>query len=230
MSDDPQNNAFNPLPPILWILALPAIAVEIALSLGASPFVGAPEAVGWRNAAIVDYGFSGPALRWMLETGQYPFTYVMRFVTYPFVHYGPMATVFSLVFLLALGNMVARIFASWAIVAIYFGAAMVGALVYGLVTDTAFVLAGGFPAGYGLIGAYSFVLWVNLAATGGRQSQAFTLIAFLMGLQLLFGIIYDGPPDWVADLAGFATGFGLSFLVCPGGWRNALAMIRRRGG
>lgn len=228
MSQEPNNSAINPLPPILWLLALPAIAVEIVLNLGNSPFVDFAGAIGWRNNALTDYGFFAPVQKWMLATGQFPGEHLIRYLSYPFVHHTTMQAVFALVFLLALGNMVARVFSSAAVLVLFFGAAIFGAGVYGLLVDSRYILAGGFPAVYGLIGAYSFLLWVNLAATGGPRSQAFTLIAFLMGIQLLFGMLFGGPPDWVADLAGFGAGFGLSFLVCPGGWRQAVALIRRR--
>ncbi|KAJ55061.1 hypothetical protein ACMU_15000 [Actibacterium mucosum KCTC 23349] len=229
MSDAPHNNAFNPLPTILWVLALPAIAVEVVLSLAKTPFITAPGADAWRGQVLQDYAFFAQAQQWMFENGQFPAELMIRYVSYPFIHPAPLSTVFSLVFLLALGNMVARIFAVWAVVVIYLTAAIFGAFVFGVLVTEGGMLAGGFPASYGLIGAYTFILWVNLAATGGQQSQAFTLIAFLMGLQLLFGIMFDSTPDWIADLAGFVAGFGLSFLVCPGGFRNAVAMIRRRG-
>ena len=49
-----------------------------------------------------------------------------------------------------------------------------------------------------------------------------------MAIQLIFGLLFGGRPDWVADLAGFVAGFGLSFVVAPGGWRHTLTIIRRR--
>ena len=62
---------------------------------------------------------------------------------------------------------------------------------------------------------------------GAQQGRAFTLIAFLMGIQLLFGLVFGGQKDWVADLAGFATGFGLSFFLAPGGWARMRGKIHR---
>lgn len=225
----PDNNGvFNALPPVVWLLALPIIAMEIVLSAGAVEAIGGPGGVGWRIAAIEDYGVSAIVVQWMLETGQWPAAHLIRFLAYPFVHYSLTQSLFSLVFLLALGNMVGRIFAGWAVAVLFFGASLGGALAYGLLADDRFILAGAYPAAYGLIGAYTFILWVNLAATGGPRAQAFTLIGFLMGIQLTFAVIFGSRPDWIADLAGFATGFGLSFLVCPGGWSRVRDRIRHR--
>ncbi|MEY4697689.1 MAG: hypothetical protein RIT14_2117, partial [Pseudomonadota bacterium] len=39
---------------------------------------------------------------------------------------------------------------------------------------------------------------------------------------------FGGGYEWVADLAGFATGFALSFVVSPGGWRRVVAKLRQR--
>jgi len=47
-------------------------------------------------------------------------------------------------------------------------------------------------------------------------------------VQLLFGVLFGGGTEWVADLAGFAVGFALSFLVAPGGIDRLRAMMRQR--
>ena len=135
---------------------------------------------------------------------------------------------YLLVFLLALGKMVGETFNAFAVLVVFFGASIAGALAYGLAWDTRIMLFGGYPAAFGLIGAYSYLLWTNLAGTGANRLQAFTLIAFLMFIRLVFGLFFGGSIDWVADLAGFAAGFGLSFLVSPGGWQHLLAGLRRR--
>jgi hypothetical protein len=41
-------------------------------------------------------------------------------------------------------------------------------------------------------------------------------------------VLFGGSPDWIADLAGFGAGFGLSFLVAPGGPAAILRRLRRR--
>jgi membrane associated rhomboid family serine protease len=45
---------------------------------------------------------------------------------------------------------------------------------------------------------------------------------------LVFGVLFGGSWDWVADVAGFAAGFLLSFLVSPGGFARLLDQIRQR--
>ncbi len=217
----------NPLPPVVWALVVPMAMAELMFNLGARGLIGGAGAVGWRLAAIQDFAFSAEALRWMVETGRYPAELMWRFVTYPFVHAHLSQAVFAIVFILALGKMVGEIFRAWAVLAVFFGSSIFGAIMYTVVASNPIPLVGAFPGAYGLIGAYSFLLWVTLGARGLNQAGAFTLIGFLMGLQLLFGALFGSSPDWVADLFGFVAGFALSFVVSPGGWSRLMAKMRR---
>ncbi|MEZ5797977.1 MAG: rhomboid family intramembrane serine protease [Paracoccaceae bacterium] len=138
------------------------------------------------------------------------------------------AALFAVVLLLALGKMVGEVFRWWAVAVVFLGAAVVGAGVYTLVLQGNRVpLIGAYPAVYGLIGAFTFMIWVRQAATGGSQLRAFSLIGMLMGVQFVFGMLFGGGYYWVAELAGFAAGFLLSFVVSPGGWGRVVAKLRR---
>lgn len=217
----------NPLPPVVWALVVPMAMAELMFNMGARGLIGGAGAVGWRLAAIQDFAFSAEALRWMVETGRYPVELLWRFVTYPFVHAHLSQAVFAIVFILALGKMVGEIFRAWAVLAVFFGSSIFGAIMYTVLVPNPIPLVGAFPGAYGLIGAYSFLLWVTLGARGLNQASAFTLIGFLMGLQLLFGALFGSSPDWVAELFGFVAGFALSFVVSPGGWSRLMAKMRR---
>ena len=228
MSSDPNASPFNPLPPIVAALAVFIFGVEIVFQAGERGIMGGAEGVGWRLAALEKWGFYQPLFDWMLTNGVFRWDYAVRALTYPFVHGSFTHVAFVLVFLLALGKMVGELFSALAVVVIFFGSALVGALVYGLVWETRVMLFGGYPAVYGLIGAYSFLLWVKLAGTGENRLLAFRLIAFLMGIQLVWALFTGGNMEWVADISGFITGFGLSFLVAPGGLSRAVELVRRR--
>ena len=217
----------NPLPPAIWALALPMIAMEIVVSLGAQGLVGGPQAVGWRLDALNRFAYSPDLMRRMIAAQTYPWREMARIVTYPFVHFSMTHALFVVVILLAIGKMVGEVFRWWAVLAIFFGAAAAGAAAYTLVPASQQVLVGGYPPVYGLIGGFTFLLWVNLAAKGANQYRAFSMIGFLLGLQILFAL-FTGGLDWVADLAGFATGFLLSFVVSPGGWARVRAKLRQR--
>jgi membrane associated rhomboid family serine protease len=208
-------------------LVLIIMGIEAAFSLGARGIVGGPEAIGWRLDAVQSYAFSAEIFAWMWETGQWPAEHLIRFVSYPFVHVAFTQTLFVCVFVLAMGKMVGELFGDAAMVLIFVMSGIGGALGYALLTQSPVPLVGGFPAVYGLIGAFTYILWRQLSLVGAQQSRAFTLIAFLMGIQLLFGLLFGGTLDWVADLCGFATGFGLSCFLAPGGWARIRNRIRR---
>ena len=228
MSSYREENPVNPLPPVVIALAVILVGVELVFVAANAGIVGGAQGTGWRITMIEEWGFRAPLFSWMVENGRYPLPDLARFVTYPFLHLSFTHLLFVLVFLLALGKMVGEVFSTTAFLIVFFGASVAGALAYWIVWDTQVVLFGGFPAVYGLIGAYTFILWAKLAATGGNQLSAFRIIAFLMALQLLFGLLFGGGRMWVPELAGFAAGFGLSFLVSPGGWSNILARLRKR--
>ncbi|MGV6850252.1 MAG: rhomboid family intramembrane serine protease [Marinibacterium sp.] len=222
---DPER-AVNPLPPVVVVLFLAMAVPETLFSLGAAGVIGGPEAIGWRNAAVQTFAFSGDVFDWMVTNRIWPADQLMRFVTYPFVHFSLTHAAIAGVFILALGKMVAEKFGQWQMAVIFFASAAFGALLYGLLLNDPYPLAGAFPPAYGLVGAFTFLLWRGLGALGENQVRAFTLIGVLLGVQLLFGLLFGGSPDWVADLGGFAAGFALSFVLAPGGWGAIRARIR----
>lgn len=228
MHDGHDTSPINQLPPVVWLLALPVIAIEIVLGLGGSGLAGGQDAVGWRLDALQRFAYSPDIMKYMYETGNWSAPHLLRLVTYPFVHGGFTHALFVGVFLLALGKFVGEVFRGWAVAAVFFFAALVGALAYTMIPDVRAPLYGGYPAVYGLIGAFTFILWARLGASGDNQYRAFTLIGFLMGIQLVFGLLFGGGLDWVADIAGFVAGFALSFVVSPGGIGAVVARLRQR--
>ncbi|WP_297338665.1 rhomboid family intramembrane serine protease [Pseudophaeobacter sp.] len=227
MSDEPNISPVNPLPPAVVALVLVIMGIEAAFSLGMRGIIGGPEAIGWRLEAFQSYAFSSEIFWWMVETGQWPAEHLIRFLSYTFVHGAFTHALFVCVFVLAMGKMVGEVMGDLVMVIIFMASAVGGAVGYAVLINGAVPLIGGFPAVYGLIGAFTYILWRQLSLVGAQQSRAFSLIAFLMGIQLLFGLLFGGQKDWVADLCGFATGFGLSFFLAPGGWARIRSNIRR---
>ncbi|WP_209506451.1 MULTISPECIES: rhomboid family intramembrane serine protease [unclassified Ruegeria] len=227
MSSEHYTPPLNPLPPAVVALVLFIIGIEIAFTLGSRGLVGGPAAMGWRLDAIQQYAFSADIFDWMVLNGRWPFEHVIRFVTYPFVSANFTQAIFVCVFVLAMGKMVGEVFGGFPMLLIFVMSGIGGALAYAVLLDPRYPLIGGFPPVYGLIGAFTWLLWRKLSLVGANQARAFQLIAVLMGIQFLFGLIFGGNWEWVADLGGFATGFGLSFLVAPGAWSRIVGRIRR---
>ncbi len=173
MDDDINAPPLNPLPPVVWALVLPMIALELVVSAGAAGLVGGPAAIGWRSQAMQELAFAPDYLRQMWALQQFPADLLWRFFSYPFVHLDVTHAMFVIVILLALGKYVGVVYKWWAVLITYFTASAVGAVAYTMVPLAHGALIGGYPPDYGLIGAYSFLLWVQLAGAGTNTLRAF---------------------------------------------------------
>lgn len=229
MAHTPDERALNPIPPLILALFVVAMAIEAMFQLGARGIIGGPSAIGWRQAALTDYAFQGQYASFMVENGQFRPDFLLRFVSYPFVHGSFTQALIAGVMLLALGKFVGEIMAPFAVFILYVVSTIGGALAMWALGGESDWLFGGFPPVYGLIGGFTYLLWVRLGAVGASQIQAFRLIALLAGLQLLFGVFFGFAQDWPADLGGFAVGFLVSPILAPGGFTALVAKMRKRG-
>jgi len=230
-SENQNASPINHVPAMVVLVCMVIGAVELVLQAGERGLIGGPGAVGWRLGAITDYGFFDPVLSWMLENRRFPAEELLRFLTYPFIHGSFGSVIFAFVLVLAMGKMVGEVFSQAAFLVVFFASSIVGALVYAAVLDTRVPLIGAYPAAYGMIGAWTFIMWIRARHDGTNPWRAFNLIGALVMIQLFFGQVFGGGYYWVAEIAGFVTGFGLSFLLAPGArarFRYWLAALRRR--
>jgi len=218
---------FNAMPPVVVALTVVIALIEAAFQLADAGLVGGAQGAGWRLAALQDYGFFPRIFGAMWDQNVFPLEHMQRFFTFSFVHRSLIDAAFGCVIVLAIGKSVGEVFGPVRFLIVFFASAALGALVYGMTGDE-FPLLGAYTGGYGLIGAFTFLMWVRLAATGDNEMRAFTLIAFLMGIQLVFGLLFGGGLSWMGDLFAFVAGFGLAFLLSPGGWQRVLQKLRQR--
>ena len=226
MSGNSPPPVFNPMPPVVVALFAVIGVVELWFTLGPN-FVSGTDTVAWRMRAIESFGVNPQVIQWMIENNHYPLDHLARFVSFSFIHSSMLNTAVSCALFLAMGKMVGSSFPSIALLVFFIGSALVGAIVFSFAAPNGGWLFGSFTGIYGLIGAYTFMMWFTLRVNKAPQGQAFHLIAFLMGLQLLFGMIFGGNITWIADLIGFLTGFVLSFFFIPGGLSHVLEILRK---
>lgn len=219
----------NPIPPLILAIFAVMAGIEVVFQLGARGIIGGADAVGWRTAALMDYAFQGQFPAFMVETGQWRPEYLIRFLSYPFVHGSFTQTAFACVMLLALGKYVGEVLAPVSVFLLFALCTVGGALAMWALAQPEAWLYGGFPPVYGLIGAFTYLLWVRLGVAGGPQIMAFQLIAVLAGIQFVFGLIFGFAQDWPADLGGFVTGLIFAPVLAPGGFTALVARLRRRG-
>lgn len=219
---------FNSIPPVVWVPILPILAMEIVLSLGGIGVAGGATGIGWRQEALNRFALNPAVLGDMIDSHRWNWDYASRFVTYIFVHGSFLHAVMVSVFTLALGKFVAEIFRPWAFLLIFLVSGIFGAVVYAALPGQTVWLYGGYPAAYGLIGAFTFIVWARLGLVHANRNRAFAMVGILLGFQILLWAIFGGSLSWVADLAGFMAGFLLSFGVVPGGPSHILARLRGR--
>ncbi|MDT1063846.1 rhomboid family intramembrane serine protease [Paracoccus sp. CPCC 101403] len=226
----------NPVPAVVWALVLPMIASEAVFGLAQMGLTGGGPGAGMamRQVAVERTAYIPDLILQLWQMRVILLDQSWRILTYPFVHLSLMHGVFVVVFCLALGNLVASQFRAWAVVALFFGSSIGGALIYtlfaGLFPQFRFQpLIGGYPAVYGLVGAFTFLLWTRLGQENANRMRAFTLIGMLLAFQLVFGILFQsGNTTWIAEVAGFAVGFLMSFVLIPGGVARVMRQIRQR--
>lgn len=228
MSSPENISPVNPLPPVIVALFLLMMGIEAIFQLGARGLVGGADAIGWRVLAVRGYGINSDIATWMVQSGRYPPEYLKRFVSYLFIHASFTHALFAGAMLLALGKFVGEVFSQWATLLLFLGSAVAGAVVYGLLSGQQLMLVGAFPGVYGLIGGFTFLMWLKLGQMGAQQARAFSLIGFLLGIQLIFGFLFGSNAEWLADIGGFAFGFLFSFFLSPGGWARIREKIRHQ--
>lgn len=219
---------FNALPPVVVALAVVIFGLEVMFQAATAGFLGGQGGVGWRLDAIRDYGVFDEVARFMWQNGTYPPDELLRLVTFPLIHASFVHAAFVVVFILAIGKMVAEVFSPMAFVALFVVSSVAGALGFVALMNSPYPLVGGYPGVYGLIGAFTFIMWTQATLQGSSRYRAFGLIGALLVIQLVFGVIQGEFGNVVADLTGFAAGFALSFIVTPGGWQRLLARLRAR--
>lgn len=218
----------NAIPPFVLILTLLIVGIELVLQLADQAIIGGPQGVGWRLAAVEEYGFSARVFEQVVERGNYSFDMIKRFVTYPFVNAELMQMAFCAALTLALGKFAGEYYGGLKVVFVYLFSSVIGAVAFGLLASGTYPLYGGFTPVYGLIGAYTYALWLRLSHAGENQLLAFRLIGVLLVVQLVFGLLFGATPAWISELAGFFAGMGLSVLLAPGGWSTFLGRMRQR--
>ena len=225
----PHNESpINPLPPVVAALALVMMGVELVFGMGARGLIGGPAAVGWRAEYMQRFAFSDRIWEWMLANGAFPVEHLIRFLAYPFLHWTFTQALFAVVIFLAMGKIVGEVIGGVKLVLLFFAASIGGALAYALFLDDPTPLVGAFPGDYGLIGGFTYLMWVRLGQVGAQQIRAFSLIGMLMLIQLIFALLFGGSSLWVADLGGFATGFALATVLAPGGWARLRDRLRHK--
>lgn len=238
-----RESLLNDIPNVAVAIGLLIAGVEIVMQLATAGMIGGPSAIGWRADTIQDFGFFPSIQQEMLSRGLYLPEFLWRYITYPFIHSSLTHAMFAIAIVLALGKFVGERWHWASLLAVFVLPAIAAAAVFGALAPENWPLYGAYPAIYGLIGAFSYMMWMRIGQTGGNRWRAFSMIGMLLTVQIAWGAMLkifaafgmggDATPMiffvGVADVAGFVTGLILSPLLGPGGWTAFTARIRQRG-
>ena len=220
---DPIAPAVNQLPAAVIILVLIVVLGECYIAGSEANLWGGSDA---RVFLIRRVAFLPEVFQRSLTAGIWVPELFVRLITYPFVHGSLMQAIFASVFTLAMGKFVGEVLGNFAIILIFFNSAIFAALGYAFFTDDTFPLFGGFPAAYGLIGAFTFVLFSRTVGILSQQFLAFRLLAILMIINITFALFQNGPALWVAELSAAITGFASAAIIHPNGLRFIINKFR----
>lgn len=223
-SPDADTSPFGDIPPAMVMLAAVLILPELVFQAGQAGFLGGAEGVAYRSWAMERFGFFDAVFEQWRLTGRAGPDTLWRFVTYGFVHWSLLHALVSVVLVLAMGKFASQVFRPWAIWTVFLASLAAGALVHGLTAGAGTPLLGAYPGAYGLIGLFTWMRWVVARMRGENQLAAFAVILVLVVLQSTVSVMDGNWHGFWPRLAGFATGFGLAWLVVPGG----LAALHRR--
>ncbi|PIB23940.1 hypothetical protein BFP76_01405 [Amylibacter kogurei] len=215
---DPDHNAspINALPVVVVVLAGIICAIEIIFQAGEHGFIGGPDAVGWRIALARQFGFFDQISDWMIQNRIFAFENIIRPFTYGFIHRNFAEAMIVCVYVLSLGNFVAKEIQWFGVFAIFFISQAIGAIGYALILDEHTLLIGGYPAAFGLIGAFTWIVFAGRTQEGKNGVPAFRLIAMFMAFQAVWKIVFGGNNQWLAEIIAFGTGFGLCMILFTG--------------
>ncbi len=135
----------NPIPGVVWLILLPIVAMELVVNAGTLGLAGGAAGVGWRQEALQRFALSPEMLDQMIGTGRWTWDYLVRFISYGFVHGSFTHALLAAVFILAMGKFVAEIFSPWSVLAVFLIPLALGGVAYSLVPGVKMALFGAYP-------------------------------------------------------------------------------------
>ena len=229
MTEPAAQSPLLPLPWAVWVLLLPIAAVEAVLQAAALGWIGGPEGIGWRLAAVERFGLAGALLSHQWETGRLGWAEAARLWSFMAVHPSGLVAVLALALIAALGKAVGQVLPGPALLVLAGVAAPVGALVWAVGLGAPVWLIGAYPAVFALLGAFAWLLWRGHVAQGADRQRFAALIGLLLVLRVAVGLWIGGGQDWIADLAAFAFGLAIAPGLMPGAMGRLRDRLRRRG-
>lgn len=185
-------------------------AVELALVLADLGLAGP----GRLRALAYEYGGFWPGLlsgwrpNYALQPGA-------MFLTYGFLHGGPLHLAVNMVTLWSLGVVILARGGLGAFCLIYLAALLGGAVAYALLAGVAHPMVGASGALFGLAGAYLAWIGLDRRSRGAGLWPVARAGLLLLALNVVMWWALSGRLAWQTHLGGFAAGAAVALLMGP---------------
>ena len=197
----------------LWpVFALIAVCSVIELGLWASDLGFLP--VARLRSLAYEYGGFWPGLLqdWRPNYPGQPWS---MFVTYAFLHGGPLHLAVNMMTLWSLGRAVTDRVGPRGFALLYAGAGIGGAMGFGLLAETARPMVGASGALFGLAGGLLAWNYIDRYTFRERLWPVMQLALFLVAMNAVMWWALEGQLAWQTHLGGFLAGWVLALLIDP---------------
>ncbi len=189
-----------------WLTLAAMGAVEILIQFGATdPAAGAR----FRFQVMTEFGFMDRNFdAWIAggEAGAIGST----FLTYLFVHAGPLHLAVNAALFLFVGPFLCRHIGGFRLIVLFFACGIGGALAFGLTNDISGPLVGGSAAIMGMLWAVKFWEFQWIRRSGDGWTRYILSIVFLLALNVMMYWLSGGGVATEAHLGGAVAGIAMA--------------------
>ncbi|WP_299356620.1 rhomboid family intramembrane serine protease [uncultured Shimia sp.] len=194
--------------PAVLGLVMICCAIELTLMAADAGLVGTRL---WRGIVYQNGAFwAGLLDNWRPN---FPLQPLSMFVTYAFLHGGFWHLAGNMVALAFLSDIALQRVGQGAFAMIYGVSALGGAIVFGLLTQSASPMVGASGALFGLAGAWQFWRWCDLCDEGLSRLPVWRTTGGLVVLNFMMWWLMEGALAWETHLGGFIFGWGVAYFV-----------------
>ena len=194
------------------VLAVIVICSVIEIILSASDF-GLIATTRFRSF-VYEYAGFWPGLldSWQPNYRIQPYS---MFLTYGFLHGGPMHLIVNMFTLWSIGQIVVQRVNAKGFLILYAGSILGGAVGFGLLAEDVNPMVGASGALFGLIGGLLAWSYIDRYSNQENLWPVGRSVLFLVALNLVLWWAMDGHLAWQTHLGGFLTGWVIALLIDP---------------
>lgn len=196
---------------LIWSIVGLCALIEGILSLGDLGLLGGTRL----RQTVFEYGAFWPGILRGGWRTNYPGQGVAMFVTYGFLHGGPVHMLTNMLTMVSLGPPVARRIGTGGLALLYAGSILGGAAGFGLLAASYNPMVGASGALFGLAGGLLAWDYVDRFTLRARLWPVARMALFLAAMNLALWWGLDGQLAWETHLGGFAAGWVLALLIDP---------------